>query len=48
MLTETGLSGFDEIDIPDAPEKSAIIKALSEQTPDRIRIIAQANALWTF
>ena len=39
---ETGLSGFDEIDIPDAPEKSAIIKALSEQTPDRIRIIAQA------
>ena len=42
---ETGLSGFDEIDIPDAPEKSAIIKALSEQTPDRIRIIAQACAL---
>ena len=39
---ETGLSGFDEIEIPGAPEKSAIVKALSEQTPDRIRIIAQA------
>jgi len=39
---ETELSGFDEIDIPNAPEKSAIVKALSEQTPDRIRIIAQA------
>jgi carbamoyl-phosphate synthase large subunit len=39
---ETELSGFDEIDIPNAPEKSAIIKALSEQTPDRIRVIAQA------
>ena len=39
---ETGLSGFDEIEIPGAPEKNAIVKALSEQTPDRIRIIAQA------
>ncbi len=39
---ETELSGFDEIDIPNAPEKSAIVKALSEQTPDRIRVIAQA------
>ncbi len=39
---ETGLTGFDEITIEGAPEKSAIIKALSARTPDRIRIIAQA------
>ena len=39
---ETGLTGFDEIDIPGAPDQAAIIKALSRQTPDRIRIIAQA------
>ncbi|MGR3572413.1 carbamoyl-phosphate synthase large subunit, partial [Brevirhabdus sp.] len=39
---ETGLSGFDEIEIPGAPDKAAVVKALSRQTPDRIRIIAQA------
>ena len=39
---ETGLTGFDEITIPGAPEKAAITKALSQQTPDRIRVIAQA------
>ncbi|MEB3417302.1 carbamoyl-phosphate synthase large subunit [Salipiger marinus] len=39
---ETGLNGFDEITIPGAPEKSAVIKALSKQTPDRLRTIAQA------
>ena len=48
---ETGLTGFDEITIPGvgdaksatfAPDKAAIIKALSAQTPDRIRVIAQA------
>ena len=39
---ETGLSGFDEIAIPGAPEHAAVIKALSEQTPDRMRTIAQA------
>ncbi|GGH52319.1 carbamoyl-phosphate synthase large subunit [Frigidibacter albus] len=39
---ETGLSGFDEITIPGAPEQAAIIKAISAQTPDRIRLIAQA------
>ena len=39
---ETGLSGFDEIAIPGAPDRSAIFKALGEQTPDRLRIIAQA------
>lgn len=39
---ETGLTGFDEIEIEDAPEKSAVIKAISKQTPDRMRTIAQA------
>ncbi len=43
---ETGLTGFDEIDIPGAADLqsggAAIIKALSQQTPDRLRVIAQA------
>jgi carbamoyl-phosphate synthase large subunit len=39
---ETGLTGFDEIDIPGAPDTAAITKALSAQTPDRLRVIAQA------
>lgn len=39
---ETGLTGFDEITIEGAPEKTAIIKAISAQTPDRLRLIAQA------
>ncbi|MBC2834107.1 carbamoyl-phosphate synthase large subunit [Paragemmobacter straminiformis] len=44
---ETGLSGFDEIAIAGvsasgAPDKAAVIKALSQQTPDRLRTIAQA------
>ena len=39
---ETGLTGFDEIDIPGAPDKAAITKALARQTPDRMRTIAQA------
>ncbi|MBS8226778.1 carbamoyl-phosphate synthase large subunit [Vannielia litorea] len=39
---ETGLTGFDEIDIPGAPDAAAVTKALSEQTPDRLRVIAQA------
>ena len=39
---ETGLTGFDEIAIPGAPEQAAIVKAISAQTPDRIRLIAQA------
>jgi carbamoyl-phosphate synthase large subunit len=42
---ETGLSGFDEIEIPGAPDKAAVIKALSQQTPDRIRFITQAMRL---
>jgi carbamoyl-phosphate synthase large subunit len=39
---ETGLSGFDEIEIEGAPDRAAITKALSKQTPDRLRVIAQA------
>ncbi|MHA7887041.1 carbamoyl-phosphate synthase large subunit [Roseicyclus sp.] len=39
---ETGLTGFDEIEIPGAPDAASITKALSKQTPDRLRIIAQA------
>ena len=39
---ETGLSGLDEIEIEGAPDKSAIVGALSKQCPDRILIIAQA------
>ncbi|MEL7164652.1 MAG: carbamoyl-phosphate synthase large subunit [Pseudomonadota bacterium] len=43
---ESGLTGFDEIDIPGADDpaggRAAITKTLSQQTPDRIRVIAQA------
>ena len=39
---ETGLTGFDDIKIEGAPDKAAITKALAKQTPDRIRVIAQA------
>ncbi|MEO0904119.1 MAG: carbamoyl-phosphate synthase large subunit, partial [Pseudomonadota bacterium] len=39
---ETGLTGFDDIEIPGAPEAAAITKALAKQTPDRLRVIAQA------
>ncbi len=42
---ESGLTGFDEIEIEGAPEKPAILMALSKQTPDRIRVIAQAMRL---
>lgn len=42
---ETGLTGFDEIDIEGAPDHAAIIKAISTQTPDRMRLIAQAMRL---
>ncbi len=42
---ETGLTGLDEIDIPGAPDSAALTKALSEQTPDRLRVIAQAMRL---
>ena len=43
---ETGLTGFDEVAIDGAESaesgKAAVIKAISRQTPDRMRTIAQA------
>ncbi|WP_138934523.1 carbamoyl-phosphate synthase large subunit [Roseovarius arcticus] len=39
---ETGLTGFDEIVIEGAPDVAAVTRALAKQTPDRIRVIAQA------
>jgi len=43
---ETGLSGLDDIEIPGAMDRAggraAIIRALGEPTPDRLRVIAQA------
>ncbi|MEM7317424.1 MAG: carbamoyl-phosphate synthase large subunit, partial [Pseudomonadota bacterium] len=47
---ESGLTGFDELEIPGltvgpwdiAQDKAAVIKAISQQTPDRLRTIAQA------
>ncbi|KPP86340.1 MAG: carbamoyl-phosphate synthase large subunit CarB [Rhodobacteraceae bacterium HLUCCA08] len=43
---ETGLTGFDEIAIPGADDptsgRAAITKALSQATPDRLRVVAQA------
>ena len=46
---ETGLNGFDDIEIEgvagaedDAALKAAVIRALGNPTPDRIRVIAQA------
>ncbi|MBK0328241.1 carbamoyl-phosphate synthase large subunit [Rhodobacteraceae bacterium F11138] len=47
---ESGLTGFDEIAIPgltvgiweEVEDKTPIIKAISQQTPDRMRTIAQA------
>ncbi|MDJ0630110.1 MAG: carbamoyl-phosphate synthase large subunit [Rhodobacter sp.] len=40
---ETGLTGFDEIEVPDLGEDpAALIKFISAQHPDRLRRIAQA------
>ena len=45
---ETGLTGFDEIAVPgaDTPDeaqvRSAVLRALGQPTPDRLRVIAQA------
>jgi carbamoyl-phosphate synthase large subunit len=39
---ESDLTGFDEIEIEGAPEKASVINAISKQTPDRMRTIAQA------
>ena len=42
---ETGLTGLNEIEIKGAPDKSAIVGALSRPTPDRMLVIAQAFRL---
>jgi carbamoyl-phosphate synthase large subunit len=39
---ETGLTGLNEIEIKGAPDKAALVAALSRPTPDRILVIAQA------
>ena len=39
---ETGLTGLNEIEIKGAPDKAAIVGALSRPTPDRLLVIAQA------
>src|SRR6056297_919994 len=43
---ESGLTGFDEIEIPGADDptngRAAITRELAKQTPDRLRVIAQA------
>ena len=47
---ESGLTGFDEVEISglnvgvweEVDDKAAVIKAISHQTPDRLRTIAQA------
>jgi carbamoyl-phosphate synthase large subunit len=45
---ETGLTGFDEVEIPGAEDedpaavRGAVIRALGMPTPDRLRVIAQA------
>ena len=42
---ETGLTGLNEIEIKGAPDKPAIVGALSRPTPDRLLMIAQAFRL---
>ena len=43
---ETGLTGFDEIDIPGRPQDpAAITGALSQQTPDRLRVVPRPCAM---
>ena len=39
---ETGLTGLDEIAIPGGDDHETVQRALSEPTPDRLRVIAQA------
>jgi len=39
---ETGLTGFNEVDIPGAGDRNAIRAALAKPTPDRLLVIAQA------
>jgi carbamoyl-phosphate synthase large subunit len=42
---ETGLTGFDEIDIPGGDDPNTMRAALAKPTPDRLLVIAQALRL---
>jgi carbamoyl-phosphate synthase large subunit len=42
---ETGLSGFDEVDIPGGDDPNTLRAALAKPTPDRLLVIAQAFRL---
>ena len=42
---ETGLTGFNEVEIPGAGDRNAIRAALAKPTPDRLLVIAQAFRL---
>src|SRR5258705_5746567 len=42
---ETGLTGFDEIDIPGGDDPNTLRAALAKPTPDRLLVIAQALRL---
>ncbi|MEX0815490.1 MAG: carbamoyl-phosphate synthase large subunit, partial [Dongiaceae bacterium] len=42
---ETGLTGFNEVDIPGGTEANAVRAALARPTPDRLLVIAQALRL---
>ncbi|HUL05639.1 MAG TPA: carbamoyl-phosphate synthase large subunit, partial [Candidatus Acidoferrum sp.] len=42
---ETGLSGFDEVDIPGGDDPNTLRAALAKPTPDRLLVIAQAMRL---
>ena len=39
---ETGLTGLNEVPIPGAPDRDAVVRALAAPTPDRLLTIAQA------
>src|SRR5262245_14328006 len=42
---ETGLTGFDEVDIPGGDDPNTLRAALAKPTPDRLLVIAQALRL---
>ncbi len=39
---ETGLTGFDEVDIPGGGDRNSVLAALARPTPDRLLVAAQA------
>ncbi|MGH6934544.1 MAG: carbamoyl-phosphate synthase large subunit [Dongiaceae bacterium] len=42
---ETGLTGFNEIEVPGADDRNTLLAALARPTPDRLLVIAQALRL---